>query len=530
MRSSKKFSIKVLGAFDLFDRNGHSVRPSGRKDCALIAILALTRNHRQTRTWLQDKLWGDRGPAQAAASLRQSLTTLRTLFNGEADVLAADRTWVWLEKDQVDFDHLVQGARGEVLRGLDLREEGFNDWLRQIRAEFEGRDARWGLLEIPSEPDRRWYLDIPAYQTAKDNTVGIAELLAAYVIESFSVIGLLTVNRSPTDAEARMPRATDMVMRIRAVEVGSRVTLSVTVTDGFGLIKWQVRREIEPIWGHDLRTAQVEIAQMLQDFAARTEAESLKGARWSAHANGCQALMGILAPGSVPLSEIVRSSEAAIASSEKGVYHALLGFAHLLLYGEREKLTAPDIDEVMKSFRTSLRLSPENGLVQGLAGHSYGYLLHDLERNASMTREAVRLLPGSGSCWSFHAISLVYCGRYDEAVRAASNAVFLSRGTALQHLTQSTELFARLMAGDINGAIRAGEISLDGIFFRPTIMDLMTSYARAGRIEDGRAKLKLLVQREPNLSLELLKSPDYPIVNPAHRSAVVEAANQLGLA
>ena len=147
-----------------------------------------------------------------------------------------------------------------------------------------------------------------------------------------------------------------------------------------------------------------------------------------------------------------------------------------------------------------------------------------------MTREAVRLLPGSGSCWSFHAISLVYCGRYDEAVHAASNAVFLSRGTALQPLTQSTELFARLMVGDINGAIRAGEASLDGIVFRPTVMDLMTAYARAGRIEDGRAKLNLLIKREPNLSLELLKSQDYPIINPAHRAAVVEAADQLGLA
>jgi tetratricopeptide (TPR) repeat protein len=240
--------------------------------------------------------------------------------------------------------------------------------------------------------------------------------------------------------------------------------------------------------------------------------------------------MGILVPGSVPISEIVRCSEAAIASNEKGIYHALLGFGHLLLYGEREKLIAPDVDEVMKSFRTALRLSPENGLVQGLAGHSYGYLLRDLERNALMTREAVRLLPGSGPSWSFRAISLAYCGRYDEAVRAASNAVFLSRGTAMQPLTQSTELFARLMAGDVNGAILAGEAALDGIVFRPTIVDLMTAYARAGRIEDGRAKLGLLVQREPNLSLELLKSQDYPIVNPAHRAAVIEAANQLGLA
>lgn len=530
MRSSKPFSVKVLGAFDLIDRNGRSIRPSGRKDCALIAMLALTRHHRQTRTWLQDKLWGDRGPAQAAASLRQSLTTLRDLLNKDIEVLSTDRTWVWLDATLVDFDHAVYGAKGEVLRGLDLREEGFNDWLRQSRLEFYEGSSRWGLMQVPDQPDRRWYLEFPIPALGEVDITGICELVCDGIMEAFSVIGLHAVIKSRSDVDGRPPRATDMVVRARTFHNGPSGILSVSVTDGFGTLKWQVRREFATKRWHDLRAVQVEIVQMLQDFAARTEAESLSGARWSAHANGCQALMGILVPGSVPIPEIVKCSEAAIAANEKGVYHAILGFAHLLLYGEREKLTAPDLDEVMESFRTSLRLSPENGLVHALGGHCHGYLLRDLTRNALMTGEAVRLLPSSSACWNFHAISLVYCGHYDEALRAASRAVSLSRGTALQPLTQSTELFARLMVGDTVGAIRAGETSLDGIMFRPTVVDLMTAYARAGRMNEGRSKLDLLVRREPNLSLELLKSTDYPIVNPAHRAAVVEAAGQLGLA
>ena len=193
MRPSKQFSIKVLGAFDLLDRDGRSIRPPGRKDCALIAILALTRNHRQTRTWLQDKLWGDRGPAQAAASLRQSLTTLRAIFNSEMDVLAADRTWVWLESDHVDFDHVVPGARGEVLRGLDLREEGFNDWLRQCRAEFAAQDTRWGLVDVPAQSERRWYLALPTYADDEPGLAAMCDLLCEVIMEALWVIGLHTV-------------------------------------------------------------------------------------------------------------------------------------------------------------------------------------------------------------------------------------------------------------------------------------------------------------------------------------------------
>lgn len=96
-------------------------------------------------------------------------------------------------------------------------------------------------------------------------------------------------------------------------------------------------------------------------------------------------------------------------------------------------------------------------------------------------------------------------------------------------MARSSELYAKLMAGDNDGAIRAGEMALDGILFRPTIVDLMTAYARAGRLEDGRKKLRLLVNREPGLCTELMSSDEYPIVNLEHRAAIVSAARQLGL-
>lgn len=529
MKWAKRYHIKVIGAFDITDRDGQSVRPSGRKDCALMAMLALTHNHRQTRTWLQEKLWGDRGPAQAAASLRQSLTTLRTMLNGDTEVLFADRTWVWLDRSDFDFDHLAPGAQGEVLRGFDLREEGFNEWLRESRAAFAERKERWGIVDVPPRSERRWYFDPPDDFHVESEPAAICHLLSDSLVESLAVIGLHAAINRRDDASAPPPRATDLLVRTRAVSFGAGCILSLSVNDGFGAFKWQVRREIDLTrWDH-VREVQTELAQLFQDFAIRTEAQSLHGSRWSAYANGCQALMGILVPGSMPLRDIARCSEAAIANDEKGVYHALLGFSRLLIYGERESRTAPDAEEVMQSFRMAVRLAPDNGLVQALAGHAYGFLLHDLDRNSSMTREAVRQLPGSGACWIFHAISLVYCGQFSQALRAADTAVKLCRGTMAQPLTRSTELFARLMAGDIRGAIRAGEASLDSTVFRPTIVDLMTAYAAEGRLEEGRSKLLLLVEREPDLSIDMLKSASYPIVNPSHRKRVVAAATQLGL-
>lgn len=490
-------------------------------------MLALARNHRQTRTWLQDKLWGDRGPAQAAASLRQSLTTLRSRLNVDAEVLAADRTWIWLDQRHIDFDHMMPGARGEVLAGLDLREEGFNDWLRQVRGEFDLRDTRWGLVETPAPPHRCWYLDLPSCLEGEDGLAGITASLAESILEALSVLGLQAVLRSHTETPS--PRATDMVIGMRALRIGSGGSLSVFVTNGFGSLRWQVRREIEPRQWHALRRLQFEVVQMLQDFAIRTEAESLRGAQWNAHANCCQALMGMLVPGSMAPRDIIRYSEGALAADENGLHHALLGVGHLMLLNERKRHASVDSQQVMESFRTAMRLSPGNGLALALAGHSYGFLLHDLDRNLALTREAVRLLPGSGPCWIFYAVACVYCGKAAQAVKAAETAVFLCRGTAAQPFALAIAQFAFLMAGQPRRAIQSGEASLEHILFRPTIMDLMTGYALLGETAKGRQKLSALMTREPDLCLDMLRSGDYPIVNQAHRDLTVHAAMQLGL-
>lgn len=275
MSGETLFSIQVLGAFDVTDVHGRSVRPSGRKDCALVAVLALTRGHRQTRTWLQDKLWGERGPAQGAASLRQSLNSLRAVFNRGAEIVCTDRTWVWLEPRHLSFDHEMPGAQGEVLRGFDLREEGFNEWLREARSEFAARDARPGLLDVPAQADRRWYLDPQGCGTREVAVREVSDLVCDGIVDALSTIGLgalidcrlvaLTPSTTP-------PRATDMIVRPRVIRFGRGCIVSVTVYDGFGSLRWQVRRELQSMRWPSLRDLEFEIAHLIQAFAMRTEA------------------------------------------------------------------------------------------------------------------------------------------------------------------------------------------------------------------------------------------------------------------
>ena len=134
------YVLELLGPFRLWAPDGRRVEVPSKKGQALIAMLALAGGGERTRTWLQDKLWGSRQAAQAQASLRNELSSLRSAFssNDEA-LLGADHARVWINLALVNVDARrvdeTAWAASDFLEGLDIAgEEGFEDWLREERA------------------------------------------------------------------------------------------------------------------------------------------------------------------------------------------------------------------------------------------------------------------------------------------------------------------------------------------------------------------------------------------------------------
>jgi TolB-like protein/Flp pilus assembly protein TadD len=135
-------NLTILGPFRLLDLNGRRVEVTSKKGQALIAMLAVAGGGERTRSWLQDKLWGSRGQEQAQASLRVTLSALKTSFTKAGlTCLHSDHLRVWIDLailrvDARDFSATDLDA-GEFLEGLDIAgEESFEDWLRDERAKF----------------------------------------------------------------------------------------------------------------------------------------------------------------------------------------------------------------------------------------------------------------------------------------------------------------------------------------------------------------------------------------------------------
>lgn len=148
----KAVSIRFLGRFESESPSGERDQLTGAKTVLLLAKLAMLPGQVHDRKRLSELLWPDRAEAQALASLRQSLWTLRkALGDSDPPPITAERTAVRLDPtqiyvDAVDFERLIRSGqkddleraaelyRGDYLAEFDLDdEEGYAPFLYERR-------------------------------------------------------------------------------------------------------------------------------------------------------------------------------------------------------------------------------------------------------------------------------------------------------------------------------------------------------------------------------------------------------------
>lgn len=201
-----RFKLSLLGSFGLYDPAGVRIEIPSRKSIALLGLLATSRDGARSRTFLQDMLWGSRSPEQAQASLRRELSNLRQWINGRGvDLILTQHSRVSLVMDAIDVDihHLDRLASSlpkdaVFLEGVDLpAEDGFEDWLRDQRAEYRDALAKAkapgaGVKDEPARPDagffgRPFLAVLPFVNLTGDNArTYLAEGMAEELIEHLS--------------------------------------------------------------------------------------------------------------------------------------------------------------------------------------------------------------------------------------------------------------------------------------------------------------------------------------------------------
>ncbi len=170
---SRKLSLKLFGRFEVLEPDGLAL-PT-RKAEALLAYLALPAGRARARGELTDLLWGSRDERHARHSLNQALSSLRKQLNPLfPELICADSNGLTLSPDLVTSDvarldallleatleALTEAAelwKGDLLSGMELREEAFEAWRgeERQRLKFSMMEGFHGLLDRQIEAVER---------------------------------------------------------------------------------------------------------------------------------------------------------------------------------------------------------------------------------------------------------------------------------------------------------------------------------------------------------------------------------------
>ena len=272
----------------------------------MVAMLAMAPNGVRTRSWLQSRLWGSRGMAQAQSSLRRELANLAALLASHdgAALLRRGVQRIELDLDQIDLDVLqlaVTGTRtdlrnlGEFLEGIDLPDcDEFEDWLREQRNHFAELARRLPAVSTSDAPDPAAILGtaltsvaslspdvhltvppkpslvvLPLKVTSKDAVddwlgESMAEQLGLTLTQFPQLFVVASAAGAALAARGLAPGAIATELGVRYVLTGSmRITpeairVSVQLIDG---------TTSQQIWGRTFRSSLAELLQLEEDIA-----------------------------------------------------------------------------------------------------------------------------------------------------------------------------------------------------------------------------------------------------------------------
>ncbi len=521
--------IALIGAFRVLAPGGEDLTPRGRKARALLAILALTPTRRRSRPALQDKLWSDRGPAQGAASLRQTLTEIRQAFGDRyRDCLASDMRGIGLAQDRVTVDidtaDLFELARmvelPQLLEDIDVADEEFEDWLRQQRTAFEQRvmALRTAATARPPTPEpefllrhagpaaRPWVRLLPPLTVTSESAFFLSRLVADRIAQ-----GLVDHWGIDVGDDGKGPQGVQL--RVEALQISRDVAVNVILLSADGATQlWSGSATIS------LETSFVSDAPRLRALINRSieiAGDRLNRMGSSSDASGAfvMAFDAVQRMFKFELAEVDRADAllaSAYAADPRPVYLAWRAYARTIYAGELyDRRDA--IEESEELARRAIEADPHNATVLALTSHVYGFVLRKWAFAHELAELSVKSNPALPLGHNYLGKAKLDLGEHEAGYREICRGLELSDQAPYRHMMYTAYGLASLATGRFDEALRAAEIvHTMAPIFRPPRRYLVPLYLRLGERDKARDAFEKLSVIEPSFSLDAMREQSYP--------------------
>jgi TolB-like protein len=522
---------------------------SGQRTIALLALLATAPNLQRTRTWLTAHLWSDLESPRARANLRQLLHALRqTIGEGFDTLFTVTRDVVGLNPEMVTI--LGSPVDGAFLEGLDLGDESFEEWLREIRqAQPEtpsGSQAKHcistdsrilsdpePLEELLSRISVRPFAELAAHDGLGD---AIAQELTTHFARS-QIIDAISHYSSRSDAMAQdAGNLADYAVTGTCRLSGTRIILDASLVDlNSGKVLWADRQRGDLaafLAGEDEMTAQL-AGQMIRVLLSRSIAETSSKPlpELPAHMLMVAAVgrMHSFEPRHFELAQ-AQLQEVIARCPDQSLPRAWLAQWHLLrIYQKWTDQPKDDRQKAQDAIRNALDLNANCALSLAIDGNIHTILLNDFDTARRRFEAARAINPSSAFISQIESVLATFADDGARAIDLTDRAFRLSPRDPRRPFFQTLSAGSYVAGGRYLEAVEMAETSI-----RHHPQHLSAHRCRviglqlAGRADDARKAARELMQRDPTLRVS-----DYIRGHPAGESANVrkwaEALREAGV-
>ncbi|TYC51318.1 hypothetical protein FMN50_22525 [Rhodobacterales bacterium] len=579
----KQVLLYLMGPFLLSSDRGDLHTPTGQKTQALIALLAVAPRGRRSRAWLKDKLWSDRSPPQASASLRQALhEAKKALSKLSCDILTADKQNISLNLESVwiDIHHpesfLESGDQDpqahQFLEGIDIQDPEFEDWLTNERrvwttkmeefmaqesgrrktgssndastergAETSGRTAA-SAAGAGSSTSQHIAIGLlpPIVPNQSPELTTLADLIVESVARNLGEVHPIDIyDYRDTGMEAfGVPIGTgpDLVLRIRVKSAGSDLYLS--------LLAYNVANQ-KLIWSYTIHADQEDALQFdtltISGFINQN-VDRLANSFFTHSLDTFSKLPSNYKTGYTALNYIFRLDEKYLTAAESLLTESYDNDPQSNYLGLLAYISSFNIGENLGEFTDAKRLAtighasealevdPFNSITLACIGHVHGFVFRDFETAADLHAQAVELNPHQAFAWDHFALFNIYTGRYQEALKAAHRACYLGSFSPLRYSFDTTVCMAATLCGEYPTAVRYGNRALSRQpRFGAAMRYLIASHGHLGNVAEAQQHISRLRTISPDFDLPFVRENGLAIAENEGLQRMIEGYEKAGL-
>lgn len=522
--------VQLFGRFSLSDNSGVDRTPTGQKSKGVLALLATSPKNERGRLWLQDKLWSDRAPPQASASLRQALVDIRRSLGPYSDLLKSNRTEVWFEPGMLETlpqEH----AQEEFLEGIDIRDQEFEAWLsvqRSASSNPEGLTAP--PVQSTSEKNLSAVFIVCESATGQTNHQ-MEQLVGDAIARAMTETLAVDIFR---ELPASVPSRSLLISASLLGDDNDKKVLRLEIQDVSTLRSiWSEARPVETravIAGEDLGVFSL-VNTLMDEILSFISHKSLPQTYDTDAGLLCAlAIADIFSMRSQRLETAEQRLRLAFEIEPRGEYQGWLAQLFAIQYVERFASLNELSDKAAEACAKGIALQPRNSHVLAAVANARLVLEKQIVTCGELARMSVKINPGNPLAWWSLSAAKIYYGSHDDAYRSAARASALAAGTRFQFWTDFQKSISALMVGRLGESLRLSEASSAmAPYFRPPLRYATAAYASLGAAKAASRKASDLTKIEPDFDLtRLAKDHDYP-ASLLHQSDVIEVNKLLNL-